>query len=65
MTKLPEQAHSLLVIDGNHSCAAWMVDDLEVGAVPVGQFNMFNVHGDDATAEDGGDGRHWGMRIRE
>ena len=48
---LAQQAHALLVIDGDNRRAARMMHDLELGPIPVGENDLIGGHGDDASTE--------------
>ena len=51
MAVLAQQAHTLLVIDGDNRRAARMMHDLELGPIPVGENDLIGGHGDDASTE--------------
>jgi hypothetical protein len=51
MSMLAEQAHAPLIIERNDRRAARMMNDLERRAVPVGQGDVVDCHGDHPAAK--------------
>jgi predicted kinase len=48
---LPQQAHSLLRIDGHHRGASWMMDHLQLGPIAIRQHDLVGGDRNNATAE--------------
>jgi hypothetical protein len=53
VTELPDEADAALAIDGDRGSASGMMDNLQIGDVPVGQSNRLDVDTDHAAREHG------------
>lgn len=51
VTILPQQAHSLLRVDGHHRGASWMMNDLQLGPISIRQHDLVGGDRNNAAAE--------------